>query len=76
MTKSNFSPFTCGACKTMVMHDLSNGHMPVGWRIRTIEEKPYMLCESHGTDAHFCPALSSTLKELFAAQGIYFKEGI
>ena len=72
----NQSEFTCGACKKKVMHDPSKGHVPPGWRMRSIGGGTYSLCEAHSTDHHFVPTLSSALRELFAAQGITFPDDI
>jgi len=74
MINSNLSQFTCDACKKVVMHDPSKSHVPVGWRMRQIEGKAYLLCESHSIDSHFYPTLSPSLRELFATQGIIFKD--
>lgn len=70
----NLTPFTCAACTKTVMHDPTKGHVPVGWRMRRIENTTYLLCDEHSIDAHFHPSMSPFLKSLFAEQGISFKD--
>lgn len=66
--------FECEACGRTKEHDISRGHVPTGWRMRPIQGRVFLLCESCGHEGHFIGGLSPRLTGLLRARGFQIKD--
>jgi len=66
--------FTCFACDKHTEHRPDDGHVPKGWRIKNIDQTPYMLCSACGNPGMFAGGIAPILIDAFAKKGVTIRE--
>lgn len=64
----------CEACGNAQQHDPNRGHVPPEWRMRRIQGRVFLLCDSCGHDGAFIGGLSPHLKGLLRGRGFVIKD--
>lgn len=58
-------PFVCDLCDKKLMHDPAKGHIPLGWKTKSINSRNLLLCDICSSPGHFNGGPSFRIQDMF-----------